>query len=406
MIYLVTGTPGAGKTSNTLWDFLKNPDFADRPKFATLIPHFDYDNNDVTELDKAELENWRDLPKGALVLIDEADGYLPAGNGKNPPEWIREMARHRHYGIDFIIITQMASMINDFLHGLIEAHIHYHRVRGNDYTTKYRWEYLQKNPYTKTNKALGLPQKIKTDPEVFKLYRSTELNTRRKEFPWHAVIKLLLLCSGLILAGLFTYWFLYGRHHYHDEPKAQPVPVSAPAVAAPVAPASAQPLQTAQPAQPETHGFSAKDFVPANPVLPWTAPAYADLARPTDFPRIAMCMSSAPTMSDRVNERYRAGGCRCFTQQFTPVDVPQDQCQRMVNEGWFDNWATGRAQQDLALSGKPGEVDARNADKAHQLAQQPPVTNFIHGSDISQAASTQSPAYTTDTLRQSGYDVR
>lgn len=150
MIYLITGTPGAGKTSNTLWDFLKDPDFSDRPKFATFIPDFDYDSQNVTELDKSELEDWRNLPKGALVLIDEADGYLPAGNGKNPPDWIREFARHRHYGIDFIIITQMASMINDFLHGLIEAHIHYHRVRGNDYSTKYRWEFLQKNPYTKT----------------------------------------------------------------------------------------------------------------------------------------------------------------------------------------------------------------------------------------------------------------
>lgn len=353
MIYLITGTPGAGKTSNTLWDFLKNADFADRPKFATHIPDFDYDKNDVTQLEKSELEDWRTLPKGSLVLIDEADGYLPAGNGKNPPEWIREIARHRHFGIDFIIITQMASMINDFLHGLIEAHIHYHRVRGNDYTTKYRWEFLQKNPYTKTNKALGLPQKIKTDPEVFTLYRSTLMNTRRKEFPWHAVTKILLLCSSLLLAGFFVYWFMYARHHPAGEVEQETLVKSDPVKA----PAGAPSLIEHQPQQkqseePKHSSLTAKDFVPSVPSMPWTAPAYADLATPTDFPRVAMCIDSKKT------------GCRCFTQQYTPVDIPKESCIRMVNEGWFDNWATGRAQQDQVLSGKPDEVSQRNAEQA------------------------------------------
>jgi zona occludens toxin len=361
MIYLITGTPGAGKTSNTLWDFLKDPDFSDRPKFATFIPDFDYDTQNVTELDKTELEDWRNLPKGALVLIDEADGYLPAGNGKNPPDWIREFARHRHYGIDFIIITQMASMINDFLHGLIEAHIHYHRVRGNDYSTKYRWEFLQKNPYTKTNKALGLPQKIKTNPEVFKMYRSTVMNTRRKEFPWHAVIKMALLCSGLLLAAVFVYWYMLGRHQV-DEPVKKPslVPVAsvAPAVSSTATPTS-DPL--AVPSESESftdRPLTYKDFIPDNPLMPYTAPAYTELARPTDFPRIAACMDSVKT------------GCKCFTQQYTPVDVPKDSCLRMVKEGWFDNFATGRSQQDQVLQGKSDEVSKRNSDRAKNQVSQ------------------------------------
>ncbi len=361
MIYLITGTPGAGKTSNTLWDFLKDPDFSDRPKFATFIPDFDYDTQNVTELDKTELEDWRNLPKGALVLIDEADGYLPAGNGKNPPDWIREFARHRHYGIDFIIITQMASMINDFLHGLIEAHIHYHRVMGNDYSTKYRGQFLQKNPYTKTNKALGLPQKIKTNPEVFKMYRSTVMNTRRKEFPWHAVIKMALLCSGLLLAAVFVYWYMLGRHQV-DEPVKKPslVPVAsvAPAVSSTATPTS-DPL--AVPSESESftdRPLTYKDFIPDNPLMPYTAPAYTELARPTDFPRIAACMDSVKT------------GCKCFTQQYTPVDVPKDSCLRMVKEGWFDNFATGRSQQDQVLQGKSDEVSKRNSDRAKNQVSQ------------------------------------
>ncbi len=41
MLVLVTGSPSAGKTSNMLWEFLKNPDYADRPKFCSDITDFD-----------------------------------------------------------------------------------------------------------------------------------------------------------------------------------------------------------------------------------------------------------------------------------------------------------------------------------------------------------------------------
>jgi zona occludens toxin len=91
--------------------------------------------------------------------------------------------------------------------------------------------------------------------------------------------------------------------------------------------------------------------------MPYTAPAYSDLAKPTDFPRIAACMDSVKT------------GCKCFTQQYTPVDVPKDSCLRMVKEGWFDNFATGRSQQDQVLQGKPDEVYQRNAEHAKRQNQ-------------------------------------
>jgi zona occludens toxin len=210
---------------------------------------------------------------------------------------------------------------------------------------------LQKNPYTKTNKALGLPQKIKTNPEVFKMYRSTIMNTRRKEFPWHAVIKMALLCSGLLLAAVFVYWYMLGRHQVDEPVKPSVVPH---AVVAPAVPPVAS-TSTPDPSESESfidQPLTYKDFIPDNPLMPYTAPAYRDLAKPTDFPRIAACMDSQKT------------GCKCFTQQYTPVDVPKDSCLRMVKEGWFDNFATGRSQQEQVLSGKPDEVSKRNAERS------------------------------------------
>ena len=63
-------------------------------------------------------------------------------------------------------------------------------------------------------------------------------------------------------------------------------------------------------------------------------------------------------------------GCKCFTQQYTPVDVPKDSCLRMVKEGWFDNFATGRSQQDQVLQGKSDEVSKRNSDRAKNQVSQ------------------------------------
>ena len=58
MIILITGSLGAGKTSNTLWDLVYNPKFKGRPKFATYIEKFDYEKCGFEQIDKNDLENW------------------------------------------------------------------------------------------------------------------------------------------------------------------------------------------------------------------------------------------------------------------------------------------------------------------------------------------------------------
>ena len=42
----------------------------------------------------------------------------------------------------------------------------------------------------------------------------------------------------------------------------------------------------------------------------------------------------------------------------------------MVKEGWFDNFATGRSQQDQVLQGKSDEVSKRNSDRAKNQVSQ------------------------------------
>ena len=375
MLYLITGSLGAGKTSNTLWDLVTNELYKDRPKFATHIPDFDYERHGFEQIDKNDLENWvfwedekddfstvSNFEKGSLIFIDEADLFYPASlTEKTCPRWLREMARSRHHGLDFYIITQQSKMISPFLLGLIQTHIHYHRPNGSETVTRYSWEHHQPNVYARSSRVLGLSQKVKVNPDVFKLYRSTVQNTRKKTPPVHIYKKLALALLPILLAPFLVWYFLYYRHLPPETVQTAKTETSTKATqetnqaqkgvdAAPVADSSST-----------QQALTAKDFVPSDPLLPFTAPAYQDLAKPTDFPRIAMCITSNATQDTNVSYKFRDGACKCFTQQYTPVDVPQNACLKMVKDGWFDNWATGRSQQDMVLSGKPDEAATRQA---------------------------------------------
>lgn len=380
MLFLITGSLGAGKTSNTLWDLVTNPLYKDRLKYATHIPDFDYEAHGFEQIDKNDLENWvywedekddfstvSNFEKGSLIFIDEADLFYPASlNEKNCPRWLREMARSRHHGLDFYIITQQSKMISPFLLGLIQSHIHYHRPNGSETVTKYTWEHHQPNVYARANRMLGLPQKVKVNPEVFKLYRSTVQNTRKKTPPIHIYKKLALALLPIIIAPFFVWYFMYYRHLPPDSAQVSKTETSTKTTAQPAENQTEKGVDVGLlDAQSSTDNvLTVKDFIPPDPVMPWTAPAYQDLAKPTDFPRIAMCISSNPTDNPEISHKFRSGKCLCFTQQYTPVDVPQNACLKMVKDGWFDNWATGRAQQDQVLSGKPDEAPARQHQPA------------------------------------------
>jgi len=369
MIFLITGALGAGKTSNIIWDLITKPEFKSRPKYASFIRGFKYDELNFEQIDKTDLENWvtwtdpdddfstvSNFPAGSILLFDEADLFFPSSiPDKNPPRWLREMARSRHHGLDFYIITQQTKMVSQFLLGLIQTHIHFHRPNGSETVTRYSWEHYQPNVHSKANRLIGLPQRVLVNPEVFTLYESTVENTRVKTPPVHIYKKLAFLAMPLLIAPFFVYWFMYGRHQL-DAPTSEPTEQSTSITK----PAESSPAHEKKLIEPTTENMSltAQDFVPPVSTMPWAAPAYADLAKPTDFPRIAACIESKKT------------GCKCFTQQYTPIDVPKDSCSRMVKEGWFDNWSTGRAQQDQVLSGKPDEVSRRNEQNSKSISPQ------------------------------------
>lgn len=329
MFKLVTGSPGDGKTSNELWDFLHAPEYANRPKYCTPINGFEPEKHGVKPIEHISV--WQDLPDGSVIFCDEVQDYAGTDLPKVEPEWVKQLARHRHRGFDFICTTQSPMFLHSFVRKLAKPHVHYIRP-WNMKGIRYSWESVQGDPNSRTAKNTGVRTPVKPNPEVFKLYTSTVLDTHKSRPPYKVFA--LLAAALLILVGGGG-WATYRVMHMGDQFKAPvetaavstvsgaPLPVGTTAIAQPNATPVNAPVWTRQSVEPRIAG------------MPESAPVYDKLTEPTDFPRVAGCMSS------------KSRGCHCYTQQATPLDVPEQACEVFVKVGSFDPWLSGRRQRRI-----------------------------------------------------------
>lgn len=351
MFKLVTGLPGDGKTSNELWDFLHGEAYKGRPKYCTPVNGFDALAHGVTEI--PHIDKWQELPEGSVIFCDEIQDFCGTNLGKEAPDWVQQLARHRHSGYDFISTTQSPMFLHPFARKLVKPHVHYHRP-FNLQMCRYTWDNVQNDPTTRTAKNLGQRQLVKPNPEVFKLYTSTVLDTHKAKPPYKILI---VLAFALLVAIAGAYYAFRQIQHVTSGPVAVETAAVKQAASKPVDVFSEDIAAKDKPV------WTEKTMKPRIPGLLYTAPVYDQLTAPTDFPRVSACMSSKSR-----------GTCNCYTQQGTAIDVPTSACYVFVQAGSFDPWLSGRKQQNtgeqfarepaVASSGAipAGAIDARGFD--------------------------------------------
>lgn len=333
MLKLVTGLPGDGKTSNELWDFLHAEAYKGRPKYCTPVNGFDAQSNGVTEI--AHLETWQELPDGSVLFVDEVQKYCGTDMGSQIPKWVQAFAEHRHRGFDFIFTTQSPMFLHPFARKLAKPHVNYIRP-WNMKMVRYTWDAVQNDPSTKTAKNMGQSAFVKPNPEVFKLYTSTVLDTHKSKPP----VKLLtVLGIALFVVIVGAGFAVYRLKHVSDSVVVVPDEKSTAAVKR----AAAVPENFAV-GDGKLPVWTEESIKPRIQGLLYTAPVYDKLTVPSDFPRVAACMSSKAR-----------GTCNCYTQQGTPLDVPKSACEVFVTYSSFDPWLTSRKQevQPLDTDEKP-----------------------------------------------------
>ena len=211
MMTIVTGTPGAGKTLNTIKDVYleikKNPYFEkkaedgiiekiERKVYACNISGIDTDKSGFIVFE--DPTRWRELPAGSILIIDEASDFYPSSKkfGAELEDHIADLRVHRHYGIDIYYITQQPGLINKNIRVLCGKHIHYQRWNGSKKTIKYSHSSVFDTDLKSLRSIVqmgGEKESIKLDKKYFEFYKSTELDTHKFKVPWSMLIKFFIL---------------------------------------------------------------------------------------------------------------------------------------------------------------------------------------------------------------------
>jgi zona occludens toxin len=179
MIYLITATPGSGKT---LW--------AVKEIFARVNeaePWNIFSNIDGLKLDTAQplKDSFNDYPPRSLVVIDEAQKIThfskkyrhPNKNEMHPEVEFLQTHRHAEF-LDIIYITQAPRLLNPDVLDMVGTHIHLHRPMGMKMATWWLWKYHQLNPNTKSTKADAEDSGTFTYPKhLFDMYKSSNGGT-------------------------------------------------------------------------------------------------------------------------------------------------------------------------------------------------------------------------------------
>ncbi|WP_335950664.1 zonular occludens toxin domain-containing protein [Acinetobacter beijerinckii] len=127
--------------------------------------------------------DWRDAPDGSIIVIDEIQLVEPYKNKKSEDEMIMHLTIHRHRGFDFYIITQATRYLHPVMKELFTAH--YHLTRPFGWTCKvYLYGSARDNPNALINK-INCESKTAFKPadRIFTLYKSTTIDTSEKRIP-------------------------------------------------------------------------------------------------------------------------------------------------------------------------------------------------------------------------------
>lgn len=304
MITLITGTPGAGKTSWVVAELEKLSRVDSRAVYTHGIPDLL-----LPHLDSEDVQDWHNwLPDGALLVIDEVQSvWRPRKSGSIVPASVQALETHRHRGIDLWLITQAPQLVDANVRRLISRHVHLRATALGRY--QYEWAECHER-IEDTSKAAR--RRYKLPKHIFGLYKSASVHTKIKRRLPTAVY---VLGAVLLVAGVLGFR-VYNRADQLMKPKELMAIAREPAGSAGPAGGAASLRPIAAPVK-STVDYSAAAFVPRNPVYPESAPVYDNVARVAAVPHVAGCISSATR-------------CQCYTQQVTKIVMSDKICRDYV----------------------------------------------------------------------------
>lgn len=152
------------------------------------------------------IRDWRDAPDGSVFAIDEIQNLEPYSDKKSQDKVISDLTIHRHRGFDFYIITQFPNLLHPTIKALIG--LHYHLTKPWGWTTRiYQYGTCRDNPNALVNK-FNYEAKFKYKPQdrLFKLYKSTTINTHKKRTP-----NFIFFIGGFVILMIILFFFFANK---------------------------------------------------------------------------------------------------------------------------------------------------------------------------------------------------
>jgi len=381
MITLITGTPGTGKTAwviNEILTFIDNEKKELRKNPAFQLTEFYihgirnlrgiaytqiFCKSPLCDICRAQdkqldehikngvqpyyVENWHQwkTPKSIIVVDEVQRIWRPRGGTGKPPEDISLLETHRHYGVDFWLISQGPHLFDNFIRLLIGRHIHL--VAKWNGRHQYEWPECKQSTSSTTD-AVTRPYKL--PKRVYKLYDSAEVHTKQaKRVPMALFFMFGAVCVAVFLvARIFIN--LAGNHPKPDEQKTVEQQKTTETMRAEIEnQLKSVPMDTPEHIQ--------AAFTPVINSLPWTAPVYKDLAKVVSMPKIKGCIN-------RVKEN--ANKCSCYTQQATVVDIPESVCRLYLKQHAFDPFKPDSQPQQQFASTDTNAYPTTNRETKRQ----------------------------------------
>lgn len=355
MITVITGQPGAGKTALAVSMLLEEQ--GSRPLFVMgipdlLIPHektppiAEWTTHVASEEDPTITRPVFTFPDNAIILIDEAQNvYRPRGATSKVPDHVAAFETHRHTGVDFWLITQNPSLLDNNIRKLAGRHVD---IKTNALGIQTLFEWTQcVDPDSPSALRVAVTRSYKPPKKVFGLYKSATRHLKHKR----RIPKQIYVVAAVILTLVGGGWYLYRNITSRIDPPPT-AEASQPQAQAPST--SAQPKAGgAAPGLQPVEGFASlvQPSLPRIVNRPETAPMYDGMRPVTNVPRIAGCITSATK-------------CTCFTDQATVYPADDKTCRDYIKNPPFDPYMVRDASPSPAAAAAlaPGRPRPAPAD--------------------------------------------
>lgn len=337
-ITLFTGVPGAGKTLRSIFEGLEMKGKG-RPVFHIGI---DGMKEDIIPASPYPIEEWKKLPAGSVLIVDEAHKYFPVRQPGKPPEWIQDLTEIRHFGIELYLVTQDPRNLDAFVRRLIGVHKHLSRKAGLKGAMLRTFQGVSEDPNDWSNRQSSEQTPWLYPKHLFQVYDSASLHVISPKIPKKIIFAGLILLAAVIGIPYALYNVKSTVSGLDDKTS----PSSA----------SASSSFGSSVEEKEDPWSSPEAFVRAHtpliPGIPWSTPIYAGKT-PVSDPRIYCVASGTFGSKDRT--------CHCYTEQATRIDnVPTKVCETAVIRGVYNPYAhapsPGMAAGGASVEGAPAPV--------------------------------------------------